>query len=256
MKSDDDDFSSEDIDVLYNLIDDDTLLSSSTTAPDESSFHPGDHVYMWCAAAGGVRYQHHGIVLYLYKQEVLKIADFTAPDSGTFAIPDSIASGYSHHHRLPHWHGVRVTTYDNISEWQKEEYNTEDRCADKDPNLVLQRVKFLLSNPHLIPKYDLLESNCETVAVWCKTGCFRTFQVAGLLDGGKRNSVSVAASSVLASSFLGPLALPAIAGAALSFSALLLKENINESMWKERTRILNDEFRRWQERQNKVCIIL
>ena len=80
--------------------------------------------------------------------------------------------------------------------------------------------------------------------------------MAGLLDGGKRNSVSVAASSVLASSFLGPLALPAIAGAALSFSALLLKENINESMWKERTRILNDEFRRWQERQNKVCIIL
>jgi hypothetical protein len=158
------------------------------------------------------------------------------------------------HHRLPYWHGVRVTTYDNVSEWQKEEY-TADSCADEDV-VVVQRVKFLLSNPHLIPKYDLLESNCETVAVWCKTGCFRTFQVAGLVDGGKRNSATLAASSVLASSLMGPLALPAIAGAALSFSALLLKENSNESMWKERTRILNDEFQRWQEGKKQVCIIL
>jgi hypothetical protein len=248
--TDDEDISSEDIDVLYNLID-----SSST---DPKSFHPGDHVWMWCEAAGGVRYQHHGIVLYADagQKQILKIADFTAPDSGTFAIPDSIASGstVNSHHRLPYWHGVRVTTYDNVSEWQKEEY-TADSCADEDV-VVVQRVKFLLSNPHLIPKYDLLESNCETVAVWCKTGCFRTFQVAGLVDGGKRNSATLAASSVLASSLMGPLALPAIAGAALSFSALLLKENSNESMWKERTRILNDEFQRWQEGKKQVCIIL
>eukprot|EP00573_Skeletonema_grethae_P007560 CAMPEP_0201709482 /NCGR_PEP_ID=MMETSP0578-20130828/58127_1 /ASSEMBLY_ACC=CAM_ASM_000663 /TAXON_ID=267565 /ORGANISM="Skeletonema grethea, Strain CCMP 1804" /LENGTH=265 /DNA_ID=CAMNT_0048198459 /DNA_START=177 /DNA_END=974 /DNA_ORIENTATION=- len=257
---DDDYFSSEDIDALYNLNND----TNSTASPDPESFHPGDHVWMWCETAGGVRYQHHGIVLYANnnnagqknQKQPLKIADFTAPDSGTFAIPDSVASGsaMNSNHRLPHWHGVRVTTYESVSEWQKEEY-LGDNCAD-DNVIVLQRVKFLLSNPHLIPKYDLLESNCETVAVWCKTGCFRTFQVAGMVDGGKRNSITVAASGVLASSLLGPLALPAIAGGALSFSALLLKENRNESIWMERTKILNDEFQRWQEGQEQVCCIL
>jgi len=258
--SDNDDFSCEDIDALYDLNDD--TLSTTTTCP--KSFHPGDHVWMRCEAAGGVRYQHHGIVLYAnnnadqkHQKQLLKIADFTAPDNGTFAIPDSIASGsvLNSHHRLPHWHGVRITTYDLLeSEWHKEEYPGHN-CADDDA-IVLQRVKFLLSNPHLIPKYDLLESNCETVAVWCKTGTFRTFQVAGLVDGGKRNSATVAASSVLASSLLGPLALPAIACAALSYSALLMKENSNESMWRERTKILNDEFQRWQEGQEQVCVIL
>jgi len=284
--NDDHDFSSEDTDIdidgLYNLIDHDDEASSSPTKTktkrtNSESFHPGDHVWMWCEAAGGVRYQHHGIILYVYENTgphidvnihvpasvQLKIADFTAPDSGTFALPDSItsssASSHSHHRRrsLPHWHGVRVATYDNVSEWHKftEQYEDKDD-AQVEVRVVLQRVKFLLSNPHLIPKYDLLQSNCETVAVWCKTGKFRTFQVTGLVHGGKRNSATVAASSVIASSLLGPFALPAIAGAALSFSALTLKENSHERMWKERTRILNDEFERWQEGQDSGCIIM
>ena len=120
--------------------------------------------------------------------------------------------------------------------------------VDED-TLVLKRVTFLMQNPHLIPEYDLLESNCETVAVWCKTGSFRTFQVAGLVDGGKRNSATVAASSVIASSLLGPLAIPAAVGAEISFSALAIKGMSNENKWKERTRILNEEFKRWEEGQ-------
>jgi len=101
-----------------------------------------------------------------------------------------------------------------------------------------------MRNPHLIPEYDLLESNCETVAVWCKTGSFRTFQIAGLLDRGKRNSATIAASSIL-----GPLAIPAAIGAAVSFSALMIKELDNENKWNERTRILNEEFKKWEESQ-------
>jgi hypothetical protein len=304
IENDDDDgnnelFLSEENIELYNLIglDDENSTSSSplstTTAADAeatispSLFHPGDHVWMWCEAAGGVRYQHHGIVLYAgnttttttashqqqqqqQQQQMLKIADFTAPDSGTFALPDSIASTGSTNHRLPHWHGVRVTTYYNVSEWQKEEYATREEeddgdnnnnnsslfCQDED-DVVLQRVKFLLSNPHLIPHYDLLVSNCETVAVWCKTGHFHTHQVSGFVNGGKRNSVTVAASSVLASSILGPLALPAVVGAAISFSTFVIKEQSNENVWRERTKILNEEFERWQERQEQqACIIL
>jgi hypothetical protein len=299
IENDDDDannelFLSEENIELYNLIgvDDENSTSSRTTAAagaasDDAeavtSFHPGDHVWMWCEAAGGVRYQHHGIVLYAgnttttttttskqqQQQQMLKIADFTAPDSGTFALPDSIASAGSTDHRLPHWHGVRVTTYYNVSEWQKEEYATREEDDDNNDNnssslfcqdedvVVLQRVKFLLSNPHLIPHYDLLVSNCETVAVWCKTGQFHTHQVSGFVNGGKRNSVTVAASSVLASSILGPLALPAVVGAAISFSTFVIKEQSNENVWRERTKILNEEFERWQERQEQqACIIL
>jgi hypothetical protein len=215
---------------------------------DKPTFQPGDHVYMWCEAAGGVRYQHHGIVLHA-NNSTLKIADFTAPDSGTFALPDSIASASQSNHRLPQWHGVRVTTYTNIAEWHVEAYAEGD-----DNTLVLQRVKFLLSNPHLVPEYELTESNCETVAVWCKTGCFRTHQIAGLVDGGKRNSVTVGASSLLASSLLGPIAIPAMVGAAVTYSALSFKESRNENLWRERTEVLNEEFRRWMERQ-RGCVV-
>ena len=290
-------FLSEENIELYNLIgvDDENSTSSTTTATADAeaattspSFHPGDHVWMWCEAAGGVRYQHHGIVLYAgnnttttttskqqqQQQQMLKIADFTAPDSGTFALPDSIAStgstAFNSNHRLPHWHGVRVTTYHNVSEWQKEEYATREDDDENDNNnsgtslfcqdedvVVLQRVKFLLSNPHLIPQYDLLVSNCETVAVWCKTGQFHTHQVSSFVNGGKRNSVTVAASSVLASSILGPLAIPAMVGAAISFSTFVIKEQSNENVWRERTKILNEEFQMWQEQQEQqACIIL
>lgn len=238
--------SPDDIEI-YNIVDDDEQLCSHN-APNKTLFHPGDHVFMWCEATG-IRYQHHGIVLYAYDNK-LKIADFTAPDSGTFALPDSIASGQQYSGRLPHWHGVRITTYNNVNEWEKEEYKEDAEEA----SLVLQRVRFLLSNPHLIPEYELLVSNCETVAVWCKTGSFRTHQIAGLVDGGKRNSISVATSSIIASSFLGPFAIPVIVGSAISFSALALKERNHEIMWKERTEILNREFESWQQGQDR-CVI-
>ena len=129
-----------------------------------------------------------------------------------------------------------MTTVDNVMEWKKE---IHVNCDVDEDNVVLQRVKFLMRNPHLIPEYDLLESNCETVAVWCKTGSFRTFQIAGLLNRGKRNSATIAASSILASSVLGPLAIP----------ALMIKELDNENKWNERTRILNEEFKKWEESQ-------
>jgi len=81
----------------------------------------------------------------------LTIADFTAPDSGTFAIPDSIASGsLNSHHRSPHWHGVRVTTYDNVSVWQNEEYTASNSFPDEDV-VVIQGVKFYCQTRILSP---------------------------------------------------------------------------------------------------------
>ena len=172
---------------------------------------------MWCEAVG-FRYQHHGIVMNVENNEgatnstkksvTLKIADFTAPENETFALPTSSASNVtntqenalarrmkSRKRKLPHWHGIRVTSCDG-SEWHREEYpeqitqqqEGQYQSSDEIGELVLQRVYFLMQRPDLIPPYELLESNCETVAVWCKTGEFRTHQVTGLLGGGKRNS--------------------------------------------------------------------
>ena len=44
------------------------------------------------------------------------------------------------------------------------------------PGIVVARAIFLLHNPKLIPPYHLLKSNCECVAVWCKTGNFSSLQ--------------------------------------------------------------------------------
>eukprot|EP00957_Ditylum_brightwellii_P096756 7369221-Ditylum_brightwellii.AAC.1 len=65
----------------------------------------------------------------------------------------------------------------------------------------------------------------------------------------------MASSSVLASGLLGPIAIPAAVGGALSFLALWIKEKNNESMWKERTKILNDELQKWQEGQKRCAIL-
>lgn len=48
--------------------------------------------------------------------------------------------------------------------------------------IVLARVMFLLSHPEAMPAYDLLEANCECVAVWAKTGTWATLQIMSGLE--------------------------------------------------------------------------
>ena len=228
--------------------------------PSSRDFRPGDHVWMHCEAIGGVRYQHHGIVVKVLADGRLSIADFTAPNESTIALPTSSPStSQGTGGRMLDWHGVRIVPYD-AAEWHKERYTYEDddeapppAAADADANdHALQRVTFLLQNPHLLPKYELLESNCETVAVWCRTGQFRTHQVAGLMGGGIRNSAVATGVAAAASVVLGPL--PAVVGAGV-VASMSLKQSGNESKWRERTEILNEEFDKWRKARESRCVV-
>ena len=215
--------------------------------PPSQRFKPGDHVWMKCQTVANYEYEHHGIVVKA-SDNYLRVADFTAPDAGTFALPTSITSNSLPTAPSLSWHGVRVTTYENVGEWHKKEY--EEAEADT-RETVLLRVKFLVQNPHLVPAYEVLECNCETVAMWCKTGQFRTAQVSGLIEGGKRNSAVATGLAAAASTVLGPLPLIVSAGV---WTALSSKQHGNETSWKERTTILNSEFEVW--RKGDSCAIL
>jgi hypothetical protein len=50
------------------------------------------------------------------------------------------------------------------------------------PGIVRARVQFLLEEPHRVPTYNLVHSNCECVAVWCKTGTWGTLQATSWLS--------------------------------------------------------------------------
>ena len=56
---------------------------------------------------------------------------------------------------------------------------------------ILQRVAFLRDCRHWIPNYHLLASNCETVAVWCRTGVWDTRQAGRALQVSQVTSVAL-----------------------------------------------------------------
>ena len=113
-----------------------------------------------------------------------------------------------------------------------------------------------MQRPDLIPPYELLESNCETVAVWCRTGEFRTHQVTGLLGGGKRNSAVATGAAAVAATVFPPM-LPMVAVGVGIWAGISLRDGSNEGNWRERTRLLNDEFDKWRKQQQSgFCIVM
>eukprot|EP00529_Nitzschia_sp_RCC80_P020668 CAMPEP_0113463918 /NCGR_PEP_ID=MMETSP0014_2-20120614/12919_1 /TAXON_ID=2857 /ORGANISM="Nitzschia sp." /LENGTH=396 /DNA_ID=CAMNT_0000355955 /DNA_START=19 /DNA_END=1209 /DNA_ORIENTATION=- /assembly_acc=CAM_ASM_000159 len=58
---------------------------------------------------------------------------------------------------------------------------TVTKAKSDPPDMVLARVRFLLDHPHLLPPYDVIQSNCECAATWCKTGTWMTLQAAQFL---------------------------------------------------------------------------
>ena len=95
---------------------------------------------MKCLTVANYEYEHHGIVVRV-GTNYLRVADF----------PTSITSTSDNIPNAPtlNWHGVRVTTYENVEEWHKQEYDDADADTHE---TVLQRVKFLVQNPHLVPE--------------------------------------------------------------------------------------------------------
>lgn len=252
------------------------------------SFAPGDHIYMHCKA-GIMDYQHHGIVLDVRKTlnegYILKIADFTNNED-TIALPASVniysLSQSSQRNDAQELNSVQIKGL-RVSEFASEEWHVVQYGADAElckigppgtrttafcdcRRLVLARVDFLVKNPDVLPKYELLEANCECVAVWCKTGVWATTQVASvLLDAAvKKAGVAIAATGIAAAL---PITIPAegllgVAGfttqvslltvapwipivgvLAVGATALLLQSSNNK--WRDRTDFLNERYRQY-----------
>ncbi|GAX13367.1 hypothetical protein FisN_17Hh311 [Fistulifera solaris] len=238
--------------------------------------------------AGVLDYQHHGILLDIRKTTqdgvILKIADFTN-NSNTIALPTSLTSSSlsqlslprdSKEHDAVEIRGLRVSEFAS-EEWHVVEYGAPtDLCQAAPPGtrtsafcdcrrVVLARVDFLVKNPHVLPEYELLEANCECVAVWCKTGVWATTQVASvLLDAAvKKAGVALAATGIAAAL---PITVPAeglrgVAGLttqvsllatapwipivgvlAVGATALLLQSSNNK--WRDRTNFFESEISR------------
>ncbi len=49
-------------------------------------------------------------------------------------------------------------------------------------NMVIARVRYLITNPEVLPPHHILFSNSECIAVWCKTGRWSTLQASIFLQ--------------------------------------------------------------------------
>lgn len=165
----------------------------------EPPFLMGDHVYQWCSFAGiPAVYQHHGIVEDLWQEGgewILRIADFSnwtpgaeEPTLSKKSLQSSSSSA-----------GSCIRVYESstaTAKWYKVDYNVKSNylkhhlfsrsgtftsAESSPPGLVRARLEYLISHPEVLPPYDKVRSNCECVAVWCKTGTWATLQATSWL---------------------------------------------------------------------------
>jgi hypothetical protein len=92
----------------------------------------------------------------------------------------------------------------------------ESLLTRSDPTgIVLARVRYLVSNPHILPPHNILYSNSECIAVWCKTGTWSTIQASFYLHStaaGNFKSAICAATAVGGSTVTTTVPATGIAG--------------------------------------------
>ena len=93
-----------------------------------------------------------------------------------------------------HWHKVRYEA--NFWEKNFSRGGTATSAASDPPGMVRARVQFLLDDPSRLPPYDMVRSNCECVAVWCKTGTWATLQATSWLSAAAAGQVKSTATLV------------------------------------------------------------
>jgi hypothetical protein len=79
------------------------------------------------------------------------------------------------------WHKVRY----NAGFWSQQ-IGRSGTCTSSEcdpPGIVRARAQFIINHPYMIPSYSAVRSNCECVAVWCKTGTWCTLQAISWLHG-------------------------------------------------------------------------
>ena len=164
-------------------------------------FEVGDHIYVSLEKIHMI--QHHAIVLEVDNKRVT-IADFTHVNEDTKALNfiskvsgTSTGSSVLKNDETQNPAKIisrRYLTREEARSWKKVKYgaNFLQRCASffpgtataahsVHPTLVVSRAKFIVSNVDLIPSYHVFKSNCECMAVWCKTGRWMTIQASTAL---------------------------------------------------------------------------
>jgi hypothetical protein len=161
--------------------------------------------------------------------------DDTPDPTGTTARDDGGCCGRG---------GLRLLCVD-AGKWRRIDYDARDNIVD-DPALVRRRVSFLLGNPGILPRYSLVESNCECVAVWCKTGRWSTLQFSRWA-GGANLASRVAVAGGLSAAYCSMI----VPGGAFLLAAGMIAEIATgvwcdraRRGWETRTSLLNDEFDR------------
>lgn len=131
---------------------------------DRPNLQPGDHVQR--PMPGGSR--HHAIVTGIEFEPVesawtMKFVDIY---NGDTSVSEEIVDDQ-------HSPFIYIKKEWSVSRWEKVEYAEEEMI-----DVTLQRVAFLLHYATTLnTRYNLVLSNCEHVATWCKTGHWLSRQV-------------------------------------------------------------------------------
>ena len=225
-----------------------------------SNFQIGDHVYMWSTL-----YQRHGIVLHLDGDGTVLIADFSVqpisetPKASNSTSPE-VVRFRSEHAKHTKWRKVKY----GVNKWERA-VKPPGTCTCEIPYLpqiILQRINFLMLHDHLLPTSHPLLSNSEAMAFWCTTGQWRTLQMGQMLHISSAASVVgtgsiatyAAAESVRLCCLLGaelavtaPLLLPVIAvGSLAAGGATVWNSHRMRREWKRITELLNHEYDKFQ----------
>ena len=246
----------------------------AVTSQHHQSFEAGDHITLACNAAG-IPYNHHAIVISVSAENEaadegersLCVADFSTDGIGSVCVssglmisgsgsgtgnigplrdvhnaPLSSTKGEAEEGQSPKEsrHGLRVICVSSAN-WSKITYASN---APTSPTFTIRRrIEFLLKHPHLIPAYSVIESNCECVAVWCKTGVWTTLQAQSWLGStnfGSRMAIAslAVASSVVAIPFVGCM----LAAGVMTEVASGVWGDRAKKRWEEQTKVLNEAF--------------
>ena len=237
-------------------------MAEDDTDEEAVTFEAGDHITLPCNAVLGIPYDHHAIVLSASKSTgnewTLCVADFDnfaggssrdGPSSSNSNSDDGEALVSIKDDMLlqdnkiqKQEHGLRVLCINNANKWHKIHYS-ESAPTDK-VQIVRRRVEFLLKHPQYIPSYCLVQSNCECVAVWCKTGKWTTLQAEKWL--GTTNFTSRIAIAGLSIASLSAVAIPfgglILAGSVATEVISGIMGDRAKRTWEEQTKTLNEAF--------------
>jgi Uncharacterized relative of glutathione S-transferase, MAPEG superfamily len=143
---------------------------------------------------------------------------------------------------------------------QKNKNRNAPKLPKSDPRtIVLARVKFILAeqekaeNESSLPKYHILYSNSECLAVWCKTGKFSTLQAAVFLHstavGNAKSSIMLGAGVAATQPWLIPVVgVYAIAAVGMPYYVL----NQCKNKWRESEMNLTASF--WETANVEVYV--